>query len=69
MQMSKKELKYEEAMNELETIVSGIEGENITIDELSSKVKRATELIKICKTKLYKTEEDVKKVLGDLNES
>ena len=67
--MSKKELKYEEAMNELETIVSGIEGENITIDELSSKVKRATELIKICKTKLYKTEEDVKKVLGDLNES
>ena len=64
--MSKKELKYEEAMNELETIVSGIEGENITIDELSSKVKRATELIKICKTKLYKTEEDVKKVLGDL---
>lgn len=67
--MSKKELKYEEAMNELETIVAGIEGENITIDELSSKVKRATELIKICKTKLYKTEEDVKKVLGDLNES
>lgn len=67
--MSKKELKYEEAMNELETIVSGIEDQNITIDELSSKVKRATELIKICKTKLFKTEEDVKKVLGDLNES
>ena len=66
--MSKKELNYEEAMNELETIVSGIEGENISIDELSSKVKRATELIKICKTKLFKTEEDVKKVLGDLGE-
>jgi len=66
--MSKKELNYEEAMTELETIVSGIEGDNITIDDISSKVKRATELIKICKTKLYKTEEDVKKVLGDLSE-
>lgn len=66
--MSKKELKYEEAMKELETIVAGIEGENITIDELSLKVERATELIKVCKAKLYKTEEDVKKVLGDLDD-
>jgi exodeoxyribonuclease VII small subunit len=61
-----KEVKYEEAMKELETIVEGIEGDHISIDELSTKVKRATELIKLCKTKLYKTEEDVKKVLGDL---
>jgi len=63
-----KELNYEDAMKELETIVAGIEGDHITIDELSNKVKRATELIKTCKTKLYKTEEDVKKVLKGLED-
>ncbi len=63
-----KELKYEEAMLELEAIVAGIEGDKISIDELSTKVKRATELINTCKTKLYKTEEDVKKVLEGLGD-
>ena len=59
-------MSYETAMRELEEIVSGIEEENISIDELSKQVKRATELIEFCKSKLYKTEEDVKKVLEGL---
>lgn len=63
-----KEVSYEESMKELETIVAGIEDDNVSIDELSSKVKRATALISICKTKLYKTEEDVKKVLEGLED-
>lgn len=58
--MSKK-MTYQEAMTELENIISGIEEENISIDVLSSKVKRATELIKTCKTKLYKTDEEIQK--------
>lgn len=63
-----KNVNYEDAMKELELIVAGIEGDHISIDELSDKVKRATELIKICKTKLYKTEEDVNKVLKGLED-
>lgn len=63
--MSKK-MTYQEAMSELEIIISGIEQENISIDELSVKVKRATELIKVCKTKLYKTDEEIQKVLTEL---
>jgi exodeoxyribonuclease VII small subunit len=63
--MSKK-MTYQEAMSELENIISGIEQENISIDELSVKVKRATELIKVCKTKLYKTDEEIQKVLTEL---
>ena len=59
-------LTYEAAMKELEEIISGIEEENISIDELSKQVKRASELIEFCKGKLYKTEEDVKKVLEGL---
>lgn len=65
--MSKK-MTYQEAMTELENIISGIEEENISIDVLSSKVKRATELIKTCKTKLYKTDEEIQKVLKELED-
>ena len=50
---------YAEAFHELQQIVSEIEEGSISVDELSTKVKRAAELIKICKIKLATTEEDV----------
>ena len=63
-----KKISYTEAIQELETIVTEIEQGEITIDTLSEKVKRASELIKICKDKLSATEADVNKILGDLKE-
>lgn len=57
---------YSDAFEELQRIVAEIEHGEISVDELSQKVKRATELIKICKTKLTTTEEDVNKILKDL---
>ena len=64
--MSEK-LNYTEAFEELQQIVSDIEDGEISVDELSKKVKRASELIRICKEKLHETEGDVKKILGDGN--
>jgi len=61
-------LKYSEAFEELQTIVSDIEEGEISVDELSKKVKRASELIKICKSKLTETEEDVNEILKELEE-
>lgn len=61
-----KELKYTEAFDELQTIVHEIENGEISVDELSDKVQRASELIKICKTKLTTTEEDVNKILEEM---
>jgi exodeoxyribonuclease VII small subunit len=58
---------YTEAYEELQNIVREIEDGEISVDELSVKVKRAAELIEICKNKLTSTEEDVNKILGDLN--
>jgi exodeoxyribonuclease VII small subunit len=63
-----KKISYTEAMMELEEIVAEIEQGEITVDTLSEKVKRASELIKICKSKLTSTEEDVNKILSDLKE-
>ncbi len=63
-----KNTSYEEAITELEEIVSKIESEEISVDELSDKVKRASQLIRICKTKLTNTEEEVNKVLKEISE-
>ncbi len=58
---------YTEAFQELQGIVSEIEEGEISVDELSEKVKRASQLIKICKFKLATTEEDVDKILKELD--
>lgn len=60
-------LNYTEAFTELQKIVTEIESGNISVDELALKVKKATELIKICRKKLYTTEEDVNKILEELH--
>lgn len=59
---------YTEAFEELKNIVSEIEQGEISVDELSEKVKRAAKLIKICKEKLTTTEEDVNQILKELEE-
>lgn len=62
-----KKMSYTEAVAELEQIVEAIEEGSVSVDELSEKVQRAALLLKICKEKLTSTEEDVKKILGDLD--
>jgi exodeoxyribonuclease VII small subunit len=57
---------YTEAFGELQQIVAEIEDGQISVDELSEKVKRAAVLIKICKRKLSATEEDVSRILKEL---
>jgi exodeoxyribonuclease VII small subunit len=57
---------YTKAFEELQAIVTEIEQGEISVDELSEKVKRATELIQKCKLKLTTTEEDVNKILKEL---
>lgn len=64
--MAKKELSYNEAVEKLRKIVADIESSELDVDILSEKVKEATKLIKLCKEKLYKVDEDVKKVLEEL---
>ena len=68
--MSKsKQLTYSQALTELEEIISAIESEEINIDTLAEKVKRATYLIRFCKGRLRNTEEEVKKVLSEIEEA
>jgi exodeoxyribonuclease VII small subunit len=59
------ELKYEEALAQLETIVRKMESNEFDIDELAVQLKTAQRLIKFCKDKLTKTEEEIKKIQAE----
>ncbi len=61
-------ISYKEAMEKLEAIVSGLESDEIPVDELAEKVKEASKLIRICKSVLYETEGEVNKVLKEMQQ-
>ena len=66
--MSDLKLSYEDACAELEQIVHDMEHGDISVDELSEKIKRSAVLIRFCKQKLKTTEESVEAILKDLEE-
>ena len=59
----KKTPNYEEAVSQLEEIVKKMEGGELDIDMMSTELKNAQQLIKLCKDKLTKTDEEIKKIL------
>ena len=58
-------IKYEEAIRQIEDIVERLENDEMDIDSLGTELKQAQKLIKLCKDKLTKTEEEVKKILEE----
>ncbi|OXA69791.1 exodeoxyribonuclease VII small subunit [Flavobacterium aquidurense] len=62
----KETLTYEAAYAELAAIAKEIENETISVDVLAIKVKRASELIAFCQTKLKSTESEVNKIISQM---
>ena len=58
-------IKYEEAIRQIEDIVERLENDEMDIDSLGTELKKAQKLIKLCKDKLTKTEKEVKKILEE----
>jgi exodeoxyribonuclease VII small subunit len=67
--MADKAFQYKLALEEIERIVQQIESGDPDIDELTGLVKRASELIKQCKTQLRETGESLEKIITDLNDN
>ena len=65
MPEKKKELNYEAAMKQLESIVSRMENGEMNVDTMTEELKKAQEIIKSCRDKLTKTEEEIKKIMAD----
>ncbi len=61
------ELRFSEAMMELEEILGEIREEQVDIDELSPKVERAAKLIKLCSQKIERAEIKVKEIVASLD--
>ncbi len=63
-----KDIPYSKAVKELEEIISEIENDETELDQMMEKVKRAAELIRYCRGKLLRTENEVNSVLTELKE-
>ena len=60
-----REMKYETAMNQLQSIADKMENGELDIDSLCVQLKTAQKLIKLCKDKLTKTDAEIKAVLDE----
>lgn len=58
-------MKYEEAMATLEQIVARMENNELDLDTMSEELKKAQQLIKLCKDKLTKTDREIRKLLNE----
>ena len=66
--MTPKEIPYIKAIEEIESILATIENQELDVDDLADKLKRVTELIRLCKRKLRATNDQVEKILSDMEE-
>ena len=64
--MTKKNLSYSEAVATIDEILQQIETGELDVDELAEKVKQASELLKLCRRKLFSTEKEVEKILKEM---
>jgi exodeoxyribonuclease VII small subunit len=67
--MMEETLTYESAYLELEQIYNQINNEQVSIDELAAKVKRAAALISFCQEKLRSTETEINSIISTMPSS
>lgn len=61
------QMTYREATQELEEILRAIENDAVDVDELTQKVQRSSQLIKLCKDKLKAAEKAIDQVFNEEN--
>ncbi len=66
--MAKEKVSYEDAVAEIESTLEKIEKGDLGVDELTERVSRITALLKICRDRLYHTEEQIDKILDKTEE-
>ena len=64
-----KAIKYEDAIQQLEDIVEKLESNELDIDEMPEALKRAQQLLKLCRDRLTKTDEEIQKIQAEAKEA
>jgi exodeoxyribonuclease VII small subunit len=62
------DLGYADAMTELDEILDELEGDHLDVDVLAERVRRASELIKLCRTRIARAQDDVDRIVTDLED-
>ena len=65
--MAKDQISYSEAYSKLQEILFQIENDKLDVDELSSKIKEASTLLKVCKDKLFVANKETKKIIDNID--
>lgn len=60
-----KEMKYEDAVQQLESIVDKMERGELDVDSMAAQLKQAQVLVKLCKQKLKHTDDEIQKLLAN----
>lgn len=58
-------MKYEEAIQELESIVNRMESGEIDLDSMGKELKNAQKLIKLCRDKLTKANAEIESIMNE----
>lgn len=61
-------LTYAQALAELERILNSLRSDSTDVDTLAERTRTAAELLAFCRSKLTRTEEELEKVLANLNQ-
>ena len=62
------ELGYAEALEELETILRELEGDNVDVDRLTERVTRARALIARCRQRIGDARVQIEQVVAELDQ-
>lgn len=63
------QLTYNQALAELERILAELRSDNCDVDTLAARTSRAAALLKLCRTRLTRTESELSKILEDLDKA
>jgi exodeoxyribonuclease VII small subunit len=64
--MTEREIGYTEALAELEGILDELDGDEVDVDVLGSRVRRAAELLRLCRDRIASARFDVEQVVAEL---
>jgi exodeoxyribonuclease VII small subunit len=62
------EIGYADAMAELDAILDELEGDELDVDVLAERVRRASELIAVCRARINRAQDDVARIVADLED-
>lgn len=66
---SHSELGYAEALAELESILSELDGHDVDVDHLAERVARAAHLIRVCRERIAAARQEIEHVVVELGDA